>query len=254
MPERRPDARRCPSIPTRSPSTRTCAASRCATSCRRPTRTCSRSGCRWSCSRGRRSARSASCTSPTGSSSTGPLLLGEELRLSVSVQRRCARTGAAARSTSSPRSTSATSSCGRALDEPQARRRRRVASRDAWTFEDPPVTAAVAAAGRPRPPLRRRLRRPQPDPPARAGARSRSASSARSPTACGRRRAAWRRCGYRTRSRPMCASRSRSCCREGHVRRGGGPLRRPRSPRGHARARRRSGRAAGQLLGRRELS
>ena len=66
-----------------SPSTRTSAASRCATSSRRPTRTCSRSACTWTCSARRRSAPSASSTSPTGSSSTGPILLGEELTITA---------------------------------------------------------------------------------------------------------------------------------------------------------------------------
>ena len=46
-----------------------------------------------------------------------------------------------------------------------------------------------------------------------AGRRSRSASRARSPTGCGRRRAACPRCGCRTPSPPTCASSSRSCCR-----------------------------------------
>ena len=145
------------------------------------------------------------------------------------------RTGAGARSTSSPgarrrrarvgglrRPTSSAATATRSLP------RRR-------TFEDAAGDRPLAAARRPRPPLRRRLRRPQPDPPARAGPPSRSAS--RAPIAHGM----W------TKARCLAALRlpdafeadvrvqeADPAALEGHLRRGGRPLRRPRAPGGRS--------------------
>ena len=128
-----------------------------------------------------------------------PIGVGEALDAARPRDAAASRTRRAARSRSSPRRASATSWSGRTSRTiPRARRWRR--RRDGGRA---PRRELARLAGRPRrgelperprPPLRRRLRRPQPDPHARPDAPSRSASRARSPTACGRRRAAWRRC------------------------------------------------------------
>ena len=156
--------------------------------------------CTWSCSARRRSAPSASSTSPTGSSSTGRCCSARRCRLRVSVQRAAPAPARARVRLRLRGARGRRARVGGLLDEPQARRRRRVASATPREFEDPPVTAQWRLPGRPRPPLRRASPATTTRSTCTAGRPRPSASRARSPTGCGRRRAASPRCGCRTRS------------------------------------------------------
>ena len=194
-------------------STRTCAASRCATSSRRPTRTCSRSALHMELLAQAPFSAVGVVHIANRITQHRPLRLGEELALRVAVSELRPHRRGRAFDFAHRRCASATSSCGR------ARRRTSSAARATTTRRATPGrsrTSAVTAEWRLPDDLGRRYAAVSGDHnPIHLHAlerRSRSASRARSPTGCGRRRAAWPRCGCRTRSPPRCASRSRSCC------------------------------------------
>ena len=158
-----------------------------------------------------RSARSASCTSPTGSSSTGRCCSASRSTLRVRARRARAAPARARRSTRLRGARRRRARVGGRLDDAQARRRAATRAARAPELEPPPVDAQwrlpgdlgrrYAAVSGDRNPIHMHALPPR-----------RSASRARSRTGCGRRRAAWRRCGCRTRSRSTCGSGSRSCC------------------------------------------